>query len=102
MGHLQQCVITSYSIHYTKLYEFRWRSPVIAVFILVTVLFGAAVLQLRIDAGFDKMLPLDHPYMRTYVEYRDAFGGANRILVALMAKDGNMFTPEFFDELRLV
>jgi predicted RND superfamily exporter protein len=79
---------------------FGGRSLVIGLFVLVTIGLGAAALNLHIDAGFDKLLPLEHPYMQTYVEYRDDFGGANRILVALMAENGDMFTAEFFETLR--
>ena len=77
------------------------RAAIIGVFAIVTVFMGyVAVTQLKIDAGLDKLLPLEHEYMKTYVEYRDQFSGANRILVALIAKDGDMFTPEFFDALK--
>ena len=52
-----------------------------------------------VDASFSKMLPQDHPYIDTFKEYESEFGGANRIVIALMAKDGNIFTPEFFATL---
>ncbi len=39
--------------------------------------------------------------MRTYLDPKvTEFGGANRVLVAVIARDGNMFTPEFFAALR--
>src|SRR2546429_3308726 len=39
--------------------------------------------------------------MRTYLDPKAAeFRGANRVLIALIARDGNMFTPEFFAALR--
>src|SRR5438046_2629102 len=59
---------------------------------LVTLFFAA---QLRIDAGFKKQIPLDHEYMKTFLEYEKDFGGANRVLVAVIAKDSNMFSQEF-------
>jgi len=34
--------------------------------------------------------------MQTFLDYEREFGGANRIMVALMARDGEMFDPEFF------
>src|SRR5213078_3569974 len=44
---------------------------------------------------------LRHEYMRTYLDPRVAeFRGANRVLIALIARDGNMFTPGFFAALR--
>ena len=52
------------------------------------------------DAGFTKLLPVEHEYMQTFLEYRDDFGGADRVAVALIAREGDMFTPEFFDRLR--
>jgi len=75
----------------------RW---IIALFAVVTVVMGWFATQLRIDAGFTKHLPKDHPYMETFLEYRDEFGGANRILIAVMTRDGDIFTPEFFNTLK--
>ncbi len=71
-------------------------------FILVLFLIGTAVMmyygaQLQIDAGFKKQLPLEHEYMQTFLDYEREFGGANRIMVALMANDGEMFTPDYFE-----
>lgn len=79
---------------------FRHRAVILAGFLIVTLLFAAAVVRLRIDAGFEKMLPLQHPYLQTFLKYREAFGGANRVLVVVMARDGEIFTPEYFETLR--
>lgn len=81
---------------------FNNRALVIAFFVLVTVFMVFSVTRLRIDAGFNKMLPLEHEYMKTYVQYRQEFGGANRVLIAVMTKKGDIFTPEFFDLLKNV
>ncbi len=40
------------------------------------------------------------PTWPTFLKHQQEFGGANRVLVALVASDGNMFTPEFFDALK--
>ena len=74
---------------------FTHRVPILALFALGTVLLGALALRgLRIDTSFNKTLPVRHEYMRTYLDPRVAeFRGANRVLVALIARDGNMFTP---------
>ncbi len=79
---------------------FNNRKPVIAVFLLLTAFMAFSASKIHIDAGFAKLLPLEHPYMQTYLKHRQQFGGANRLLIALMAKDGDMFTPEFFDALK--
>lgn len=77
------------------------RLVIVIVFALVTVALGAVAARgLRIDASFTKQLPLRHEYMQTFVKHQAEFGGANRVLVALIARDGNMFTPQFFDALK--
>jgi predicted RND superfamily exporter protein len=79
---------------------FRHRAAILGVFLLATLGFATCLVRLHIDAGFDKLLPLQHPYMQTFVEHREAFGGANRVLVAVMTRDGDIFTPEYFETLR--
>jgi predicted RND superfamily exporter protein len=81
---------------------FGHRTLILALFALGTLLLAViAARGLRIDTSFNKTLPLQHEYMRTYLDPKVAdFRGANRVLIALIARDGNMFTPEFFAALR--
>src|SRR5210317_561028 len=78
------------------------RRLVLGVFLLVTLFMAYQASHLKIDAGFAKLLPLEHEYMKTYVEYRDAFGGANRVVIAIKAREGDIFTPKFFEVLQQV
>jgi predicted RND superfamily exporter protein len=79
---------------------FRNRPLVVALFGLVTVFFAwSAITGLRVDAGFSKQLPLGHEYMETFLEHYEDFGGADRILIALIDESGDMFNPEFFRAL---
>jgi predicted RND superfamily exporter protein len=79
---------------------FGHRRLVIALFVLVTLFMGYSASKIGIDAGFAKLLPLKHDYMQTYLKHRQQFGGANRLLIALVAKDGDIFSPEFFSALK--
>ncbi len=79
---------------------FDHRMVVMIVFGAVTLIMAWFALQLRVDAGFTKLLPLKHPYMQTFVDYSDEFGGANRIVIAMMARRGDIFSKEFFDSLK--
>ncbi len=79
---------------------FGRRRLTLAFFILATLALGWQAASLRVDAGFTKLLPVKHEYMQTFLQYRDDFGGADRVAVAVIARDGNMFTPEFFALLR--
>ncbi|MFK8016927.1 MAG: RND family transporter [Gammaproteobacteria bacterium] len=79
---------------------FANRRVVIAFFVVVTAGMLFMAKGLHIDAGFTKTLPVKHPYMQTYLDHQEQFGGANRILVALVDKKGDMFNPKFFTALK--
>ncbi len=81
---------------------FRWRTPLVVGFAALTAVMAYFAFHLRVDASFNKSLPTDHPYIHTFTKYQTEFGGANRILIALVAQHGDIFTPEFFDELKRV
>lgn len=79
---------------------FRFRGLVVAAFAILTIWWAVCASRTHVDASFTKQLPLEHPYIKVFTQYQDQFGGANRVLIALMAKDGDMFTPEFFTTLK--
>ncbi len=83
-------------------FVFGSRRVVVAFFALMTVFMAYEAAHLRIDAGFAKLLPLEHEYIQTYLKYRDDFGGANRIVIAIRTPEGEIFTPEFFKVLQQV
>ncbi|MXY33886.1 MAG: MMPL family transporter, partial [Boseongicola sp. SB0664_bin_43] len=79
---------------------FARRRVTLAAFAVLSIAMALSAFQLRIDAGFTKLAPLQHPYMKTFLDHREEFGGADRIVLALIARDGEMFTPEYLDALR--
>ncbi len=82
---------------------FSRRRSLLAVFVLLTAVFIYTGTLLRVDAGFNKMIPLQHEYMKVFSGYQKTFGGANRVLVAVMQKDGKeIYNPEFFATLKQV
>jgi predicted RND superfamily exporter protein len=80
------------------------------VFGIATILFALSALRLGVDAGFNKMVPLKHPYMKVYREYEKVFGGANRIAIALIQRgaaptgtgsnDGDIYNKEYMAKLK--
>jgi len=87
---------SSSRLHKIATFLINNRYGIIALFLVITIGMIYQMSQLRIETGFKKQLPLKHEYMQTFLQYEKDFGGANRVLVALVARDGNMFTPEFF------
>ncbi|WP_417445965.1 efflux RND transporter permease subunit [Kangiella sp.] len=78
---------------------FSKRALWISLFAVFTVIMVYFATQLRVDASFEKNIPLKHEYMQTYLEYQEQFGGANRVLVALEDKSGDIFNATFFEAL---
>lgn len=80
-------------------FVFRFRFALVLGFTILTLIMGWFATRTHVDAGFKKTLPLEHPYIQTFTQYESEFGGANRIVIALMARDGTIFTPAFFAAL---
>jgi len=79
---------------------FGHRTLWLAVFGALTLLFAASAARLAVDAGFNKMVPLKHPYMQVYREYEKVFGGANRVAIALMQTEGDIYTKPYMAKLK--
>ena len=69
---------------------------------LITLLLAWQASLLKPQAGWLKMVPQEHPYMQTFLEYYKDFGGANTVLVSVEAVEGDIYTPEFLETLRLL
>jgi len=81
---------------------FHWRILLLSLGILATLALGYSASRVQLDAGFEKMIPIHHPYMKTFLDYRETFGGANRILVAVENRSGDIFQKDFMETLRAV
>lgn len=78
---------------------FTHRAATLAALAALTVVMGVFAAQLRMTAGFDKQLPQGHEYIETFHQYRDQVFGANRIIVVVRARDGDMWNAAFLRKL---
>ena len=67
---------------------FGHRMIVLAVIGLFTAGMAVFAVQLRMDAGFEKQMPIGHEYIQTFQKYWNDLLGANRITVVVRAKKG--------------
>jgi predicted RND superfamily exporter protein len=70
---------------------FRYRFATLVTLVLFTVVMGFFALQLRMEAGFEKQMPLGHEYVQTFQKYRDQLFGANRLTVVVKARKGTIW-----------
>ncbi len=73
-----------------------WTLVVLGAF---TVAMGVYASRVRIDTAFESHLPTGHPYVQTFIEFKDQISGVNRVILALRANDGDIWTPEYFRKL---
>jgi uncharacterized protein len=80
------------------------RVLMLALLGILTAVFAWFAAGTHVDAGFDKSIPLDHPYMQVLKHYEDDFGGANTVLVALIQKDKSkdIYNEHFLSKLKQV
>jgi len=78
---------------------FRHRGAVLLALAALTLLALWFALQLRMDAGFEKQMPLGHEYTKTFKQYRDDLLGANRLTVVVKARSGRIWTPQALQRL---
>ncbi|MEO6699725.1 MAG: MMPL family transporter, partial [Paraperlucidibaca sp.] len=81
---------------------FARRKLTLSVLGIITLVLLAFASQLEPDAGYEKTIPLNHPYMAVYKQYQRDFGGANIVLVAVQNTRGDIYQPGFLEKLRKV
>ncbi|MDB5988368.1 MAG: family transporter, partial [Nevskia sp.] len=71
------------------------------IFIAATLLFGYSATHVQLDPGFLKLIPIQHPYMQTMMQYTKDFSGANTLLVNLRWKgQGDIYNTEFMEAMQ--
>jgi predicted RND superfamily exporter protein len=81
-------------------YSRRWLT--FSILIAFTAWMMVLALRLQPDAGFEKQIPLGHPYMQVFKQYEQAFGGANLVSIALINKRGDIYEASFLARLKEV
>ena len=81
---------------------FHWRLPILIVGIVITVVLGFFATRLQVTAGFSKMIPMNHEFMKTFRDYEGDFGGANNVLVAIKVRKGDIYNKDVLNLVRQV
>ncbi|WP_244552920.1 efflux RND transporter permease subunit [Pseudomonas aeruginosa] len=79
---------------------FHWRLPLLILGILGTLFFAYSASKLQLSSGFNKMIPANHEYMKTFSDYSEVFGGADQVLVAIQVKDGDIYAKDVMEIVR--
>jgi predicted RND superfamily exporter protein len=79
---------------------FHWRRSILISCIIITVVLGYFATQLKVTSGFTKMIPLHHEFMQTFLDYQGDFGGADKVLIAVKVKQGDIYQKDILEIVR--
>ncbi|PKA68154.1 hypothetical protein ATI02_0899 [Pseudomonas baetica] len=83
---------------------FNNRLWVVLACLLVTVTLSYfAVSRLSLNASFEKMIPHSQPFIKNYLDNRQALRGlGNSVRVVVESSDGDIFDPHYLDALKQI
>ncbi|MBW2369041.1 MAG: RND family transporter, partial [Deltaproteobacteria bacterium] len=81
---------------------FGHRKLCLMVMLAITLFLGYFATEIRPQAGFEKMVPLKHPYIQNFLANRTDVQGGNIVRLAVEAKDGDIFNDEYIKILKEV
>ncbi|MCC4118641.1 MMPL family transporter [Aromatoleum toluclasticum] len=82
---------------------FNNRLVIVLLCLAATLVLGFQARGLSLNAAFEKMIPTGHPYIANFLENRKQLAGmGNTLRIAVEAKDGTIFDPDYLDTVRKI
>jgi len=82
---------------------FNNRLVIVVLCALISVVLGYQAMSLSLNAAFEKMIPTKHPYIVNFLENRGQLAGmGNSLRIAVEAKEGDIFDPEYLDTVKKI
>ncbi len=82
---------------------FNNRLVIVVLCALISAVLGYKALGLSLNAAFEKMIPTKHPYIVNFLENRGQLAGmGNSLRIAIEAKNGDIFDPEYLDTVKKI
>jgi predicted RND superfamily exporter protein len=82
---------------------FKYRPLLLVLFTVATVFFAYQTAGLRPDASFEKMIPMEHPFVKSFMKHKDDLGAAGTtIQVAVEHTSGDIFDAQYLDLLQKI
>lgn len=82
---------------------FSHRTLVLVTCLLMTTVLGFFATKLEVNANFERMIPVNNPYIENYLQYKSELPGlGNTIRVVVTNKAGDIYDPEYLSTLEKV
>ena len=80
----------------------RFRIPFLILILGMTAIFGWKIQDVPVTSETIDLFPSNHPYVQTFVEYAEVFGGANTAVISVEVKDGDIFNIHTLEKIRRI
>lgn len=82
---------------------FTHRPFVIITCLLVTIFLAYSATKVRPSTSFEKMIPLQHPFIQNMLEHRNDLANlGNTVRISVEAVNGDIFTKEYMETLQKI
>mgnify|MGYP006422543703 CR=1 FL=1 len=82
---------------------FNNRLPLLILFLIATLFLGYNAAKIQPDASFERLIPLEHPYIVNMLKHRDDLQNlGNFIRVAVEHENGDIFDKEYMATLEKI
>ncbi|MCC4115968.1 MMPL family transporter [Aromatoleum toluclasticum] len=82
---------------------FNNRLVIVLICLLVTLALGYQSLGLSLNAAFEKMIPVRHPYIANFLEHRGQLAGmGNTLRIAVARENGTIFDADYLETVRKI
>ncbi|MGB9498822.1 MAG: efflux RND transporter permease subunit [Dissulfuribacterales bacterium] len=82
---------------------FKNRLVVVLICLIVTSILGFQAVKLRVNASFERMIPMKHPYLVNYFENKEELSGlGNALRIAVETTEGTIYNADYIEILRQI
>lgn len=82
---------------------FNNRAIILIGFFILTLFLGYNAIKIQPDASFERMIPLEHPYIVNMLEHRDDLENlGNFVRIAVEVEEGDIFSKEYMETLKQI
>lgn len=78
---------------------FAHRALVLLLILAVTIVFAFFAHKLRLEAGYEKQIPVGHEYVKVLHKYRGDLPSANRLTVVVKSRSGSIWSKPALQRL---
>jgi predicted RND superfamily exporter protein len=80
---------------------FNNRVLILIAFFFLTIFLGYNAVQIKPDASFERLIPLEHPYIVNMLDNREDLANlGNFVRIAVEVEEGDIFTAEYMTALQ--